>query len=635
MNPFFKKSTEVQVKPKIAVLLDDSESTTITKGNYNGLLSYQSTLGQLRDTPENVSLSFFSFGNSMKVQDPNAFSPSKASTNLYNAIETITTSDEDYASVILISDGIITQGKNPIIQAGSSPFPIHVIAIGDTTKVRDVSVQSISTNATGFTNTNHIINADISQFGFENQDITINLSSGDTIIESKRISISKDKEIENIQFEIALNSSGLKQFKIEIKPIAGEWITDNNKSSFSIEVLDSKKRILHIASSIHPDVKALRSILSIDQNIELSTYTYLNENSAIRNIKPTENYDLLIFHGAPSSDVLQEFDNIDSGVSSLFILLPDQGTTPNSAWYNLLSNETTEVFNVQLRMNTENSNHPILELPEINLLSLAPVQSSINAFNDYPDASTLYSASYQDIPTNSPIISVLEQGNNRRSDFNAFGWYKIYLSPNEAEKAYIVQLLVNLVDWTSSNPDNRLLKVTPTKNEFNSSESPIINASLLNENGEVETAGVVEITIESSDYHTNFSMENLNNGNYRLQAPNLPEGKYSFIAVARKGNREIDTQSGEFLVNESNVELANTIRNESLLRSIASNSKGEFFDYNSANEVWENDEITSNLFTRTETIENYIFPIRFFYWFFAVLLLLGSEWLLRKKFSLP
>lgn len=635
MNPFFKKSTEIQVKPKIAILLDDSESTTIKKGDYNGLVSYQSTLGQLRDVPDNVTLSFFSFGNSVTVQDPDEFSPSQASTNLFNAIETITNSDEDYVSAILISDGIITQGKNPVVLAGSSPVPIHVIGIGDTTKVKDVSVQNISTNATGFTNTNHVINVDIAQFGFENQDIEIKLSSGDTNIESKILRISKDKEIENLQFDIALNSPGLKQYKIEIEPIAEEWITENNKSSFSIEVLDSKKRILHIASAIHPDVKALRSILIQNQNIELSTYTYLNESSAIRNIKPTENYDLVIFHGEPPLGVLQEFDISDTGLSSLFILLPNQSKTINSEWYHILSNESKEVFDVQLQVNTESSDHPILELPEINLATLAPVESLINAFNDYPDAITLYKANYQNIPTDSPVISILEQGNSRRSNLNAFGWYKMYLSPNEAERAYIDQLLSNLVDWTSSDPDNRLLKVTPTKNEFNSSEQPIINASLINENGEVETAGVVEITIESSEYSANFSMENLNNGNYRLQAPNLPDGKYSFTAIARKGNREIDTQSGEFLVNKSNIELANTIRNEDLLRSIASNSGGEFFDFNSANEVWRNDAISSSLSTRTETIVNYIFPIRSFYWFFVVLLLLASEWFLRKRFALP
>lgn len=635
MNPFFKTRKEIQVKPKVAVLLDGSESTTIEKGDYNGNDSYQSVLAQLRNAPNDIDLVFFSFGNSVQIQDPNSFSPSLPSTNLFNAIETITTSDEEFNSAILISDGIITQGKNPVVQVGNSPFPIHVIGIGDTSKVKDISIQSISTNATGFTNTTHVVDVDISQFGFENKTTELRLVSGNTIIESKALTISKDKEIESVQFEITLNSPGLKQYSIEIEPIAEEWITENNKSSFSVDVLDSRKRILHIASAIHPDVKALRTILSEDQNIELSTYTYLTETSSIKNILPTDKYDLLVFHGEPSSQVLNDLNITDSETSSLFISLPNENFTTDSKRYHLISNNSDKVYSVQFQGNSENFDHPILELTDINLNSLAPVYSSINASNEYPEAVTLFNANFQNIPTESPLLSILEQGNNRRSHLNAFGWYRMYLSPNVAERAYIEQLVINLIDWTSSNPDNRLLKVAPTKNEFNSSEPPIINASLINENGEVETAGVVEITISGDAYNSNFSMENFNNGNYRLQAPSLPNGKYSFTATARKGSREIDTQEGEFLVNESNIELANTIRNQDLLQNIASNSGGQFIDFESANNFWDNETISNQLITRTEVQESYIFPVRSLYWFLLVILLLATEWFLRKKYALP
>lgn len=634
LNPFFKTSKEVVIKPKIAVLLDDSESTTISKGAYEGTTTYNSTLAQLRNTPKDVELNYFKFGSSIQNLDPDNFSPAQPATNIFNAIETITTSDESYASAVLISDGIITEGKNPVILSGSSTFPIHVVAIGDTSRVKDISIQNISTNATGFTNTNHSIEVDISQYGFDNQNINLKLSSGETVINSKELNISKDREIESVQFEIELNSPGLKQYIIEIEPIAGEWTTENNLSSFSVEVLDSKKRILHLASAIHPDVKALRSILVEDQNIELSTFTYLNQSKSIKNIITTDEYDLIIFHGQPPSSVVSDFEITNSGYSSLYISLPNQSLT-SPDWFNIISVDSRETYESHFMLNDKNLDHPILELPDINLNSLAPVQSSINASNDFPDAITLYTTSYQNIATDSPLISILEQGNSRRTHFNGFDWYRLYLSPNNDERAFIQELISNLVDWTSSDPDNRLLKVKPTKNEFNSSESPIINAGLINENGEIETAGTIEITLSGSNYDANFNMENLNNGNYRLQAPNLPDGKYTFNAIARKGTREIDTQSGEFLVSESNIELANTIRNQDLLKSIASNSGGLFFEFSSITQFWNNQSISNELVSKTEIQESYIFPVRSVYWFVLVLLLLGTEWLLRKKFALP
>ncbi|MEP0555441.1 MAG: hypothetical protein ABJE29_13925, partial [Balneola sp.] len=149
LNPFFKTIEEIIVNPKIAVLLDGSESTSIQKGDYNGEESYQNVIANLRDAPNNTDLVFFNFGETIQSVDPDEFSVTYPLTNIFNAVETITTADEDFSSVILISDGIITSGKNPVLIARNSSIPIHTIAIGDTTKVKDISIQNISTNGTG------------------------------------------------------------------------------------------------------------------------------------------------------------------------------------------------------------------------------------------------------------------------------------------------------------------------------------------------------------------------------------------------------------------------------------------------------------------------------------------------------
>lgn len=636
LNPFFKKTENVQIKPKIAVLLDGSESTAIKKGEYSGIADYQKIIAELRNAPSISELEFFSFGNSLQLQDPEEFTPNLPATNLYEAIESITTSNSDYNSAILISDGIVTAGKNPIIQSSNSPFPIHVIGVGDTSRVKDVAIKNVITNATGFTETLHSIDVDISHFGFANQTITVKLASGSEVISSKQITLNKDRQIETINFELPLNSAGLKQYSVEIDPVTGEWIGENNSSVFSIDVLDSKKRILHIASAIHPDVKALRSILATNENIELSSYTYLGSRPAVKNIsEESSKFDLIIVHGSVNEKISTELalDEIDA--STFSILLPNETIEDSYSGFKLIDLRNAELFNVQFSMNADNSEHPILELPDINFNSTAPIQSSISSSAVYPESNTLFESNYQNIPTDSPILTIVEQGNKRRSHFNASGWFKMYLSQNIQEREFIETLISNIVDWTSSNPDNRLLKVSPTKSIFNSSEIPIINASLINENGEVESSGIVEITIDGDNFTSDFTMSNLNNGNYQLQAPNLPEGRYSFSATARKGNRDIDTQTGEFLISKSNIELANTIRNDNLLRGIANNSNGLFIDYKDYKGFWNTDKISSSLIAKTEVQENYLFPVRSLYWFLLVLIFLGSEWLLRKKFALP
>jgi hypothetical protein len=635
LNPFFKTVEEIIVNPKIAVLLDGSESTSIQKGDYNGVESYQNVIANLRNAPNYTDLVFFNFGETIQGISVDDFSVTYPLTNIFNAIETITTSDEDFSSAILISDGIITSGKNPVLIARNSSIPIHTIAIGDTTKVKDISIQNISTNGTGFTNTMHQVLVDISQFGFDNRSVAVNLKSDDLILDSKSLSLSKDKEIYELQFEMELTEPGLKQFQIEINSGLEEWSSENNSAFFSIDILDSKKRILHIASAVHPDIKALRSILMSDENIELSSYTSLGSISGIKNLNESGEYDLIIYHGKPSEIVFSELGLKDEESSTLFILLPDRESIISSETFNIIGNDSPNIFNVQMEISSQGSDHPILDLAESNFNTFAPVQSSINAYNEYPEASLLLTSRYQNISTNSPILSTLEQGNIRKSDLNASGWYKLYQSPNSDERAFITQLITNLVDWTSSNPDNRLLKIKPLKNAFNSGESSIINASLINETGDIESNAVIEFTINSDDYAANYTMDNLGNGNYQLQIPNLMEGNYKFSATARKGNREIDTETGEFLVSQSSIELANTVRNDEMLNSISTGSGGSFFDFRSVNEFWKTGEIVSNLQSRTEIKESYIYPVRYVFWFVLVLTLLGTEWLIRKKFALP
>lgn len=637
MNPFFKKVSEIIVKPKVALLLDSSQSVGIDKGDYKGLNSYNKVVASLKNSPDDVILDFYKFGGNIQSTNAENINLNLSSTNIYNALEHIITSDDDYVFAGIITDGIITIGKNPVILAADSPFPIHTVALGDTNNVKDVSISNINTNATGFTNTKQKVSVEISQFGFDGNSLDVTLESDDEIIDSKTIQLDINKEIENVEFEIELNEAGLKQYKINLETIEGEWIKENNESVFSIEILDSKKRILHVASEIHPDVKMIQSILSADQNIELSTYYLLGKNRAFKqNLEQVEEYDLVILHGNIASNFLRDLNINLSETATLYMPLSNSfNSNINNEVYSLLESDDSSLYEVQISVESSHFDHPILELPDVDLQAFPPLLGAVQNRQLTFDSQSLLTSTFQNVNTNASLLSILEVGNVRRSEVNAFGWYKIYLSPNNLERDYVTSLFNNLIDWTSSNPDNRLLKVKPIKSVFNSGEEIVINGSLINENGSIESSGVVEVHIEGDNFSSDFTMTNSGNGNYQLNASTLPDGSYNYTATARKGSREIDVQTGEFLVTQSNIELSNTIRNDNLLKGISANSGGQFLTYKEIDNFWNYADIQQSLATKTELREEYIFPIRSVLWFIIVIVLLASEWLLRKKFALP
>lgn len=635
MNPFFKSERTIELAPKIAVFLDNSESTSISKGAYEGSKSYYNLLNLIeREKSVDVKMDYFGFSNSIEPIKKDSLSLNKTATNLSEVVSYINAL-EDYESAVIISDGIITYGKNPIIEAGSSPIPIYTIGVGDSSKVRDIAILNVSTNSTGFSNTNHIVSVDISQFGFNGKKVSVSLMKDDEELLKKEITLSEKKEIESLTFELNLKESGLNQYTLIVQPVAGEWITSNNKTNFTIDILDSKTSILHIASSVHPDVKTIRSILAEDKNIELTTFNFIGQ--AISNLDRNKKYDLVIIHGFPSSSVFTTLGLDIEALPTFYLPLPKGRQTGSESSFVLVENQSQRLIGAKLFFNENNSNHPILEdLKDIDFSRLAPVYTQTRSTLSKLDATTLISPQLQGINTNSPLLSILERGNIRRSELHAFGWYKMYLSNNLKERNFVINLLSNIVNWTATDPDNRLLKVSTSKTSYTQIERPIVNASLINENGAIEANATIHFSLENDkNDRSTYTLNNLGDGLYKLNLPALPSGKYNYEAVAKKDSRTIETQRGEFLVSESSTELANTIRNDEILRGISERSNGKFYTYDKEISLWEDLKNQNLLETTTSVEESYFFPVKRIFWFILVLILLASEWLFRKRFSLP
>lgn len=638
LNPFYKKIQEEVLLPKFAVFYDNSESTSIVKNEYKGTESYKGAINTLlNNQPDNVELNHFAFSNNVENTQVDSLSFNKSATNLDELIKYINDLDE-YNAAFIFSDGIITYGKNPIINASKSPFPLYTIAIGDTSRVKDISIQNIATNNTGFTNTTHRVKIDVNQYGFKNNQVEVKLKQNNDILQQQSISFSSNQEVYSVDFDIDLEEEGLKLFDVEIDSVAGEWTTENNKANFTVDVIDSKTHITHLVGTIHPDTKALKSILSEDENIEINSYVFLNDWVPQLNIEQEfENTDLIIIHGNIGQNIYDLISSTYSDLPILHLSLPPlDSQTEYEQVIDLIELKSNESISAYPIINTDESNHVILDLDEIDLSRTAPIFTPVQSEIKNAGSKTLLYSNIRGIDTKMPLLVVDEQTGVRKSVVNMHNWYKMYLSNNDFERQFITNLIENITDWTSTNPDNRLLKVTPSKSTYTTFEHPIINASLLNEKGSNETNANIELELSSDGENIgSYVMKNMGNGLYRVELPELPSGQYDFKAIAQKNNRDIESSTGSFVVSETNAELINTIRNDELLKGFADRTDGEFFTYDSLDNIWNSIQQHNLLETTKSVKEVYIFPVRNIIWFLLVLVLLSAEWILRKRFSLP
>ena len=639
LNPYFFSSKVVEKKPQIMVMLDNSSSMGIEKGEYQGLESYRDMLVDLNlDNFNEADFEYFTIGSSTtQIPNPDSLNHLEGETNFISAIAQIRELEDDYDAVILASDGIITFGRNPIIQASELGIPLYTIGLGDTSSVRDIIINNISTNATGYTNYRQPVEIEVAQKGFNNTTTEVELrnSSGE-ILDSQSITFRNEAEIRTLNFELNLEQEGIQQYSVVVQPQPGEWTEENNRSSFSVEVLDSKTRVLHYGFEIHPDVKMLRSVLLEDQNVELTTKTWLGGTRYVEE-EPVDfsDFDLIIYHGLPRGNTpLPQPQNIQ--VPTFYLELP--GTRQYSSSFEdiaLIENSGAQLFELSLAPQADNTDHPIMELPEISYEVLAPVFSSLRSRLLQADAQILFNTSFQGVVTPNPVIAVVERGGLRKVDVAAWNWHRLYQSNSQEEREFVSTLFSNMVAWVSNDPDDRRLKINLAKPVFSISDPVIINGDLINESGDAESSATIEVSLTTDEEQRIFNMDNLGSGRYKMELESLGPGVYSFDATARKGDRVIDEQSGEFVVENTNTELINTIRNDELLKALADETGGKSYSFNAVNGLWGDLEDAGVLEAKTETVESYHFPVRNFPWFALVLLLLGAEWLLRKGSSLP
>lgn len=643
LNPFYKAESTYLDNPRILVFLDNSESTTLAKGRYNGLDSYRQVLDVLNLTDSSdVDFEIYSMGRQVKLIKPDSLTFNEERTNLFDPVLTIKDREEDISGTIFISDGIFNQGKNPFFQAEELSTPIFTIGLGNTTRQKDLIVEEVETSATGYLNSLHALEVSIINNGFKGRPIEVRIMKEDDLLKSKTINPGQDKSLHSLNFEIELTEEGLQQYRVVIPALDNEWTSANNEQSFAIDVLDQKQQILSLAFEIHPDVKFIRSLLASDRNTVMYKRTWLQGSrfmEAPLNIA-ADSLDLIIIQGTPPPSMNRQIKDLTDQVPFIFMNTPgsnlgsSQILTEMSLPVTLISNITVEQVNILNSL--QPTEHPVMELPEISYSRLPPLFAPVNGLETAPGGTMLFESTFMGQKTQKPVISVQELGNRRLTFISAYGWFRITQTENAEIRTFVRTLFDHIISWTISRPDNRKLRIQPAKKVFTGNETITLNGFLQNESGETESNASINITLDGENIEDRFySMDNRGDGQYRLNIGTLPEGIYTYTATAKKGERVIDEAKGNFSVSKSNTEFVNTVRDDQLLKQLAFGTGGNYLPFNETEHLWDSLKTKGMLDKEEKVSETLFFPHQHSFWFILVILLLGTEWVIRKYLALP
>ena len=293
LGPFVKQISNHIEKARYVLAIDNSASLKLA-GPQKDLNLLLSKLEVLKTTlsKKNILLDVTAL-NDAPADKINTIKFDANATNLNAMLDKIGNNyvNRNLAGVILVSDGIFNEGISP--DYSNYNFPVYTIGVGDTVPKKDISIKAVNFNKIAYLGNKFPVQVEVGNYGFSGKKINISLRQNNIILESKTLVLGNENQINQVDFLVKANKIGLQHLIVEVAPLQGEFTTQNNYRDLFIEVIEGREKILMLAYSPHPDIKAIKSVIENNENYEF-------EYHIIGEAKPKfSKYDLIILHQLP------------------------------------------------------------------------------------------------------------------------------------------------------------------------------------------------------------------------------------------------------------------------------------------------------------------------------------------------
>jgi hypothetical protein len=637
------------LKPLNLVFVDNSSSIKIKDGTMRSENERRFVDGLNTNNLINSS-ELFTFGKHVKNFPYDSLSMlnfSEGSTNFSNIISFIRDQNENIASVSIISDGVITEGVNPLFTAEKLNIPIFTIGVGDTARRDDIEIKNVLYNEFIYAGTPTAISAAILNKGFANAPSVISLYENGILLEQRTITLSGDG-IQNEIFNYTPKSGGEKKLTLELNNHEGESNFVNNKSIFYINVLSNKVKILIIAGSPSPDLAFIKGSLEEDKNVSVKSITLVGANRYIEKNNPSVELDsaeIIFFVGFPAKETNPELLNkVKEAIGSKgkpFLLLLEENTDFNK----LKSLQPELPFNIQ---NTENgvteiqavvqgseSENPILQNNAQNALeawnNLPPVLMTNTGITSKPESEIVVRAKMNNLALNTPLIITSRLGSRRSIAVLASGIWRWKLQTATKQLNLFDSFIHNSVKWLKSFEEQKQVSIKSSKKLYALGEQVEFSSEVYDASFNPVSDAEVRVRIKQGDKTDGVILNSIGSGLYEGTFQTNRTGDFTFSGTASRNDKTLGSDGGSFNIGEADIELLNPKMDYEFLSSLADNTGGRFFSYNDMNNLYP---ILKKIQQNASKEKTDVIELRL--WSNEVLLILvivflGIEWFIRKQ----
>ncbi len=630
MGVLIKLTSHRFEKPLVVLALDNSQSmaqlpdSTEIRKNLPGLLKNLESKLAPEFEVKNVS-----FGSS--VNDTLNFRFDESETNMASLLTYI---QERYPNriiggLVLVSDGIINRGQDPLTMAESKLYPIFPIAMGDTSTRRDLFFQEVRYNQITFTGNQFPVEIYLKAESCNSQKSSVTISSNNKKLWTSDFTVSSENQIITFSPALMAEKPGIIRYTIEIKPIEEESNVKNNRMDFFIEVKDTRVKVLILADAPHPDIAALKKVFIFRDIYQAEDYLISNFD------KDIHQFDLIIFHQLPSTrvsvnDIYEQA--LKAGKPVMFILgqssdiellnAMEIGLKVTATGKKFVNAYPLLVADFQLFR----TDHRLVETFD----KLPPLISPDGKYSVSPIAVPYLLQKIDNVLTSNPLILFHRKKNQSVAIIAGEGlwWWRNILYQNYRDHEIFEDFIHNMVQYLISSEPTGNFRVK-VGNRFRGNEHVKFNAELYDATFKLVNEPEVHLEIKDENGVRYPFIFNRIGDIYELDAGIFNPGIYSWTARTTFNKEELSA-GGIFVVEHTIAEKNYLKANHRLLFDLSENSGGKM--------VWpvQTDSIPQwlkkmgNTATKVYTEESYV-KLNDLGWLLALMIILISgEWAIRK-----
>ena len=637
LGPLLKLISTENELPIVVVLEDNSYSIEASTDGQK-LEQLRSSMGKLKSRlNQEYIVDSLKFG--AKVNSNDIDSIDRLSSNISAALESVSESyeDQNLGAVILISDGIYNEGKNPLYADINMNAPLFAVAVGDTTQKRDLLIKNVLHNRIVYLNDRFTIESDLQAYNAKGAKTELRLfqiQAGNRVLkESKSLNIDSDRYFESFSFSLDANQVGNNKYVLELAPINNEISNSNNLRNIYIDVLDARQKVLLFAKSSHPDIKMIKKVIEKNKNYEVDV-AYADK--ALRN---PSGYDIVILHNLPSADFqIEEYLNLweREKIPEFFIMGHGVDRDKFNSVQNVmsLSGETFSLNNVTPVLNSQFTTFTSSEKLKNKLQSFVPLKAPFGEFSPTASAQVYMYQKIGSVETQYPLLAYSDINNHKQAVLAGEGiWRWALMEYFETETQEISsEILQKTIQYISQKEDKRQFRAFSNKKDYRENERILFDAQLYNDNFELINNPDAKLTIRNEDNEEFDFIFSKNENYYIIDAGRFPEGNYRFSASTEYNGKKLNA-NGRFSVQSIVKESYDLTARHDILYQISQKFGGEMVQPEQIDSLYsmiqQDQRVKTVMYQKSSSKPLLDWPK----YLLAILILLGLEWFIRRYYG--